>query len=409
MGPPSLARPEMIAHSSTMISTPRVKPAIGELIIGMKTFHSRPLFLVHSPTDSDQIRASQLLCAAANAAPHNPPISACEDEDGNPRHQVNRFQTMAPPSAHRITCEVTLTTSVSINPEAIVLATAVPQKAPIRFITAARITACPGDNTLVATTVAIELAVSWKPLMNSNTSAARITTSRRVNIDATSAVLQGDLVGDDAGLAATVDRLLQDLEELLEQEHLAGIEAAGIDVAVQFQDQPVGLGLEHAQAVVERLHRFQPQVRQFLDHLDDHAGSLFQHRRARGEIDPFEAVSGQRIAVGEALDLLGDLVQRRPQRFDVLALDRGDEAVDQRLADLVGGDAFALPGELEGVQARGAIRRLEHFVQGLGAVVCGFRGIVEQRVELLALAEDRLQGEHRGWPRRSGVVSGAGL
>jgi hypothetical protein len=32
---------------------------------------------------------------------------------------------------------------------------------------------------LVATTVAMELAVSWKPLMNSNTSAARITTRTR--------------------------------------------------------------------------------------------------------------------------------------------------------------------------------------------------------------------------------------
>ena len=34
-------------------------------------------------------------------------------------------------------------------------------------------------STLVATTVAMELAVSWKPLMNSNTRAARITSNRR--------------------------------------------------------------------------------------------------------------------------------------------------------------------------------------------------------------------------------------
>ena len=54
--------------------------------------------------------------------------------------------------------------------------------APIRFVLAARITAWPGDSTLVATTVAIELAVSWKPLMNSNTSAVSTTTSTRVSI-----------------------------------------------------------------------------------------------------------------------------------------------------------------------------------------------------------------------------------
>ena len=65
-----------------------------------------------------------------------------------------------------------------------VAATAVPVSAPIRFITAARITAQPGASTLVATTVAMELAVSWKPLTNSNTSAARITIRTRVSIGA---------------------------------------------------------------------------------------------------------------------------------------------------------------------------------------------------------------------------------
>src|SRR4249919_1371748 len=176
-----------------MISTPSRKPAIGELTIGRNTFHNRPLLSLHLPTLCDQISACQLLCAAASAAPQRPPISACEDDDGSPRHQVNRFQTMPPPSAHSSTCEVTLTTLVSIRPEAIVLATAVPMNAPIRFMLAASITAWPGDNTLVATTVAIEFAVSWKPLMNSKTSAASTTTSTRVSIAAASAVLFHDV------------------------------------------------------------------------------------------------------------------------------------------------------------------------------------------------------------------------
>ena len=55
---------------------------------------------------------------------------------------------------------VTLTTWESISPEEIVFATAVPQSAPIRFVAAASSTAWPGLSTLVATTVAIELAVS---------------------------------------------------------------------------------------------------------------------------------------------------------------------------------------------------------------------------------------------------------
>lgn len=62
-----------------------------------------------------------------------------------------------------------------------VSATAVPVSAPIRFMPAASITAQPGESTLVATTVAMELAVSWKPLMNSNTNAARITTRTKVS------------------------------------------------------------------------------------------------------------------------------------------------------------------------------------------------------------------------------------
>src|SRR6478735_5040897 len=129
-----------------MISMPRMKPAIGELTIGMNTFHSRPLLSVHLSPVCDQISACQLLWAAASADPHKPPMSACDEDEGRPSHQVIRFQVMPPPSAHRITCEVTLTTSVSIRPEAMVLATAVPQNAPTRFMLAARITAWPGDS-----------------------------------------------------------------------------------------------------------------------------------------------------------------------------------------------------------------------------------------------------------------------
>ena len=157
---------------------------MGEVIMGRNTFHNRPLFLAQWPTCSDQINASQLLWAAASAAPHRPPIRAWEDEDGRPFHQVIRFQMMPPSKAHRMTCELASTTFVLMMPVAMVAATAVPIRAPIRFITAARATAQPGASTLVATTVAMELAVSWNPLMNSNTSAARITIRTSVSMGA---------------------------------------------------------------------------------------------------------------------------------------------------------------------------------------------------------------------------------
>src|SRR5690606_16106013 len=343
---------------------------------------------------------SQLLLVAASAAPISPPINACEDEDGSPNHQVIRFQVMPPSSAHRISCEPTSTTPASISPEAMVLATAVPASAPIRFMLAARPTACIGESTLVATTVAMEFAVSWNPLMYSNASATRITTSTRVSMAPASAVLQHDFECHHAGLAAAVDGLFEDLEELLEQEHLLGVEPAGIEVAIELQHQPVGFVLERAQFVVERLHRLELQVAQLLDHLHHHAGSLLQHRRARREVDVAQVLGGQRIAVGELLDLLGDLVQRRTQGLDVLALDGRDEAVHQRLADLVGGLALAQAGQLEGVQRGLAVGLAQHLVEGHGGILCGLRGLLQQRVELLALAEHGLQGKHGASPRR---------
>src|SRR5690606_22311479 len=108
---------------------------------------------------SDQMIASKSFEAAASAAPSRPPMSACEEDEGNPHHQVMRFQTMPPISAHRISWDPTSTTPASISPDAMVLATAVPASAPTRFMLAARPTACIGDSTLVATTVAMELAV----------------------------------------------------------------------------------------------------------------------------------------------------------------------------------------------------------------------------------------------------------
>src|SRR5690606_39667931 len=120
-----------------------------------------------------------------------------------------------------------------------------------------------------------------------------------------------------------------------------------------------------------------------------------QHRRARREVDVLQVLQRHRVAVGELLDLLGDLVQRRTERLDVLALDRGDEAVHQRLADLVGGLALELAGELERVKRGLAVGSPQHFVQGPGRVVGGHRGLLEQRVELVTLAEHGLQGKHR--------------
>src|SRR5690606_19041612 len=70
--------------------------------------------------------------------------------------------------------------------------------------------------------------------------------------------------------------------------------------------------------------------------------------------------------------------------------------------------ALAQAGQLEGVERRLPVRLAEHLVQRLGAVVGRHRGLLQQRVELVALAEDGLQGKHRGVvpPSRGGRPSG---
>ena len=77
---------------------------------------------------------------------------------------------IAPSSALRMRCGST--TEGSISPLPMVLATAVPTtKAATTLNTAAHTTATPGESTRVDTTVAIELALSWNPLMKSKISA----------------------------------------------------------------------------------------------------------------------------------------------------------------------------------------------------------------------------------------------
>src|SRR3954470_15895015 len=102
--------------------------------------------------------------AFATAAPAYPPTSACDELVGRPKYHVIKSQMIAPASPPRMTEKVTIFTS--IMPEPTVLATAVPKtNAATKLKNAAQITALPGESTRVDTTVAIELAASWKPLM----------------------------------------------------------------------------------------------------------------------------------------------------------------------------------------------------------------------------------------------------
>src|SRR5512145_3493953 len=118
-------------------------------------------------------KTSALKPALEIAAPPSPPIRACDDDEGIPPHQVMRFQVIAPTSAPSITDESTIA-GLTI-PLAIVFATAVVKtNAAMKLKNAAQATAKLGERTRVDTTVAIEFAASWKPLMKSKASATRI-------------------------------------------------------------------------------------------------------------------------------------------------------------------------------------------------------------------------------------------
>src|SRR5947207_14393189 len=95
-------------------------------------------------------------------------MSACEELVGSPHHQVSRSHTMAPrrPARTTYTNHGSLASMRTIF--AIVLATFGGKIAiATKLKNAAHSTAICGRRTRVDTTVAIEFAASWEPLMTS--------------------------------------------------------------------------------------------------------------------------------------------------------------------------------------------------------------------------------------------------
>src|SRR5581483_1190308 len=126
-----------IAISTTK---PQPKAIVGARNAGMTTLWARPCHWTPSVQDW------------AIAAPTRPPISACDELDGSPSHQVSRFHAIAPISAAR-TVRV-FASPVSTIPFPTVLATAVVTKAPTRFATDATATAVRGESARVEIEVA---------------------------------------------------------------------------------------------------------------------------------------------------------------------------------------------------------------------------------------------------------------
>src|ERR687898_822318 len=226
-------------HMLASISrNPRVMPSSGDSGIQRMVFSRLPASRTPKP-------------ALATPAPAKPPIRACDDEVGRPSHQVMKFQAMAPTSPAKMTASLT-TSASTILPT--VLATWVwKTRKAMKLNRAAQMTAIRGVRTLVDTTVAIELAASWKPLVKSNTSASRTMamTERR----ARSGMLDDDGLHRVGDVLEAVERLLELLDDVLPDEHVAG-RVLGVEVVevgpgsavepvalVLGLDQPLGLHL----------------------------------------------------------------------------------------------------------------------------------------------------------------------
>jgi hypothetical protein len=148
---------------ASMTTAANAKPRTGETTIGTMTLFTTPDHCTPLP--------------AASAAPTRPPIRPCDDDEGSPSRQVIRFHTIAPTSAASTTASPLVPRGASITPPPTVEATSVPRNAPTKFIAAAIPSATGGVNARVATEVAMALAASWKPFVQSKANATTITST----------------------------------------------------------------------------------------------------------------------------------------------------------------------------------------------------------------------------------------
>src|SRR6185295_20312824 len=151
-----------------------------------------------------------------------------------------RFQTMAPRRPASTTSRDTM--DRSIMPDPMVLATCVPRtKAATKLKKAAQSTATWGVSTRVETTVAMELAASWKPFRKSKVSATRMMkTMKAVSfvivgsplalwLRAGSGVLDHDVAEDVGVVLAAIAGLFEAVVDLLPLQDLDGVAAIGLE------------------------------------------------------------------------------------------------------------------------------------------------------------------------------------
>src|SRR3954447_14057626 len=353
-------------------------------------------------------RPSQLMAdvpSAASIAPTTPPMSACDELDGSPAHQVTRFHTIAPTRPAKTT--VSVIWPASTIPPATVAATCSERNAPTKFRIAAPPTAMFGGRARVEIEVATTLAVSWKPFVKSKASAVAMT-STKSRSESTSGVLQDDGLEHVGAQLRGVDAALEALVDVLPADHGHRVDA----VVEQRRHRLAG----HAVAVVleavdlDRVVRDVAEVAQARLRLLDLARGVVEDRRqpvglVHRRLDLVEAE-----VVGGLLDEVGDVVERRGELQDVLAVDRRDEGLVEAVDDVVGDPVAVLlahddvAGEVGGV--RPAAQEPDQQLRGGDEVA---RSGLEQVEVLVVASDDGVAQAAHGWRSVDNSLTGLTL
>src|SRR5579859_2489608 len=370
----------------------RVKPSSAPMS-GERTM-KRPVFSKNGTSSAWKPASTLPACVAraTTAAPASPPSSACDDDVGSPHHHVSRSRTTAPTSA--AATRGTVTTCAS-TPLAMLPATCVlKSRNAMKLKNAAHTTATRGLSTRVDTTVAIEFAASWNPLMKSN-ARARAMTRTSVSMGG-SRVFEHHAFDDVGDVLAAVGRLLDVVEDVAPLHDVDGVVA----VVKQLRDgapvDGVGLVLEAVDldADVEQLLALRGELREqrhglvhVAARLQEHARQV--HRRGAHRLDLEEDE-----ALGDGLDEVEHVVELRDEAVDVEAVERRDprlvQALDRVVRELVA--RALLLADLQG-ELLLAVHVLEHLEEQLGRLDAAGR-VLGERVE-----EDVVPGfgaEHAG-------------
>ena len=93
-------------HRLRFMVTKVMKAEISIPIIGAKKIKYTVFMILSEATISPNGIYPLTVNACATAAPANPPINVCEEEEGIPYHHVNRFQKIAAMIPAKITSRV---------------------------------------------------------------------------------------------------------------------------------------------------------------------------------------------------------------------------------------------------------------------------------------------------------------